>query len=149
MYITIFRYCQQNVSKKFNTKYIMIMENSKEENAYRFWCRVDEVRGRRELLDIALSSGIKYKSMLVQRSNATYPKAPDLVAIAKNLNTTVEWLVSGESSIIQDRCLKFIWNNQRLYKLAVEMAKSSERQIVAMEVLLNINPISGVDKSMA
>jgi hypothetical protein len=125
------------------------MESKKIENAYHFWCRVDELRGKRELLEIATSSGIKYKSMLVQRSNTTFPKAQDLVALAKDLNTTVEWLVSGESSIIQDYNLKIIRNNQRLYGIAVEMVNASERQLVAMEVLLNINPVMGVDKSMA
>lgn len=126
------------------------MESKKIENAYHFWCRVDELRGKRELLEIATSTGIKYKSMLVQRSNTTFPKAQDLVALAKDLNTTVEWLVSGESSIIQDYNLKIIRNNQRLYGIAVGMVNASERQLVAMEVLLNINPSSiGVDKSMA
>jgi hypothetical protein len=125
------------------------MESKKIENAYHFWCRVDELRGKRELLEIATSTGIKYKSMLVQRSNTTFPKAQDLVALAKDLNTTVEWLVSGESSIIQDYNLKIIRNNQRLYGIAVEMVNASERQLVAMEVLLNINPVMGVDKSMA
>lgn len=125
------------------------MESKKIENAYHFWCRVDELRGKRELLEIATSTGIKYKSMLVQRSNTTFPKAQDLVALAKDLNTTVEWLVSGESSIIQDYNLKIIRNNQRLYGIAVGMVNASERQLVAMEVLLNINPVMGVDKSMA
>lgn len=126
------------------------MESKKIENAYHFWCRVDELRGKRELLEIATSTGIKYKSMLVQRSNTTFPKAQDLVALAKDLNTTVEWLVSGESSIIQDYNLKIIRNNQRLYGIAVGTVNASERQLVAMEVLLNINPSSiGVDKSMA
>jgi hypothetical protein len=125
------------------------MESKRIENAYHFWCRVDEIRGKRELLEIATSSGIKYKSMLVQRSNTTFPKAQDLVALAKELHTSVEWLVSGESSIIQDYNLKIIKNNQRLYGIAVEMVNASERQLVAMEEILKINPSMGVDKSMA
>jgi len=145
----VFRYCQQKVSKKFNKGYIIGMESKKIENAYHFWCRVDELRGKRELLEIATSSGIKYKSMLVQRSNTTFPKAQDLVALAKELHTSVEWLVSGESSIIQDYNLKIIKNNQRLYGIAVEMVNASERQLVAMEEILKINPSMGVDKSMA
>ena len=87
--------------------------------------------------------------MLVQRSNTTFPKAQDLVALAKELHTSVEWLVSGESSIIQDYNLKIIKNNQRLYGIAVEMVNASERQLVAMEEILKINPSMGVDKSMA
>jgi len=145
----VFRYCQQKVSKKFNKGYIISMESKRIENAYHFWCRVDEIRGKRELLEIATSSGIKYKSMLVQRSNTTFPKAQDLVALAKELHTSVEWLVSGESSIIQDYNLKIIKNNQRLYGIAVEMVNASERQLVAMEEILKINPSMGVDKSMA
>lgn len=124
------------------------MTNLKSENAYRFWRRVDELRGGRELLEIASSSGIKYKSMLVQRSNTTYPKAHDLVALARCLNTTVEMLVAGEPERGDELMRKFLRNN-RLLAIATKLSTASERILVAVEVVLGLDPKGDSEKHLS
>ena len=115
----------------------MNMTNLKSENAYRFWCRVDELRGGRELMDVAAGSGIKYKSMLVQRSNTSYPKAPELVALANELGTTVEYLVVGKKNDNDEVVLK-IQSDKRLYRIAKKLTISNDRHLCAVEVVLGL-----------
>lgn len=111
------------------------METKETENAYHFWCRVDELREKRELREIAATSGLKYKSILVQRSNSTYPKAMDLVALANVLETTVDYLLTGKRA-----------KNSFMYELFKAYKKADGNSRTIVDIALNLQNLTDEDK---
>lgn len=119
------------------------------DKAYHFWKRIDGLR-EHSLIEIAESTGIDYNLIKTQRSKNRLPKTLEAIAIAKVVNTSVEWLVTGEEAPLPDKTLDRIRKNAKLYRIAKFLVRADERQLNAVEVVLNINPSSlGVDKSMA
>lgn len=60
-----------------------------------YWKRVDELRGRMTLSEIAEHSGIKEQSLRNMRSQNRFPKQDVSMKIAELLGTSVDYLVSG------------------------------------------------------
>lgn len=69
----------------------------KKDTARDLWDRVDELRGRRSVRELAEESGIIEGSLQVTRASGTLPKLPMLYALSKTLGTTMEWLYAGEN----------------------------------------------------
>ena len=69
----------------------------KEEKAFSLWKRVDDLKGDRTLQSIADEALIKYQRIKEQRSSGRIPTAEDLYAIARALNTSIEFLLTGEN----------------------------------------------------
>ena len=63
--------------------------------AFDFWNRVDKLKGDIKLTKIAEDTGINYQTLRNQRSENRYPKNEDITKIAKYLNTTEEYLMTG------------------------------------------------------
>lgn len=63
--------------------------------AYDFWNRVDKLKGDIKLTKIAEDTGINYQTLRNQRSENRFPKNDDITRIAKYLNTTEEYLMTG------------------------------------------------------
>ena len=68
------------------------------DQAFFFWNRVDHVRGDRPLSVIAEAIGIKDQSLRAMRSQGRYPKSQQIHLLASYLGTSVEYLMSGETS---------------------------------------------------
>lgn len=74
-------------------------------NAYYFWKRVDSERSKKGIETVkhlAILAGIKPQRMNDQRSDLTFPKLLDSFSIAKILDTTVEYLITGEHLKIEN-----------------------------------------------
>jgi hypothetical protein len=63
---------------------------------YTFWCNVDRKRGDTSLAEISRTSGLRYQLVKTQRSDNTLPRADHAFIIAKALNTTCEYLLTGK-----------------------------------------------------
>lgn len=63
--------------------------------AFDFWNRVDKLKGDIKLTKIAEETGINYQTLRNQRSENRFPKNEDIAKIAKYLNTTDEYLMTG------------------------------------------------------
>ena len=72
--------------------------------AYNFWERVDQVRGNKPLAEIAESIGIKNQSLRAMRSQNRYPKSKQIQLLANVLNTTVEFLITGNKESNNGLC---------------------------------------------
>ena len=66
-----------------------------DERAYAFWQRVDAGNRKATLLDLCKSVGLDYNRVKHNRSDCRVPKADDLLLLAKALNTSIEFLLTG------------------------------------------------------
>lgn len=67
----------------------------KDDKAYAFWKRVDELR-KETLQEIADVIGMKEQSLRVMRSRRSMPRALAVKALAEHLGTTSSYLLTGE-----------------------------------------------------
>lgn len=65
------------------------------ETAIEFWNRVDDLRGRMSVRELAERSNISEGSFQTTRAMKTLPKLPFVYSVAKALGTTVEYLYTG------------------------------------------------------
>ena len=79
---------------------------------YRFWLRVDELRSMRrcQLIDMAIDAGIDYTRIKNQRSDNRLPKLEDAYHIARVLDCSITYLLTGalDSDAIPKRLQPFI-----------------------------------------
>lgn len=80
--------------------YDKIME--KEERAYGFWRRVDELRGKTTLAELAKVIDVKEQSIRLMRSECRIPKTLAVNALADYLGTTAGYLIDGVESKTRD-----------------------------------------------
>ena len=62
-----------------------------------FWKRFDEKRGDKTLQDVCNNTGILVGTIKNNRSSGRLPSLTDADKIAKYLNTTVDYLLNGET----------------------------------------------------
>lgn len=68
------------------------------EFAFQFWQRVDELRGRETLAELAAAIGVRDQSIRAMRSQDRYPKIETMNVLASHLGTTVDYLMTGKDS---------------------------------------------------
>lgn len=100
-------------------------------NAFDLWARIDGVRGNSRLLDIAKATGIKYQRIKEQRSSNRIPSAEDLFKIAKMLNVSMEYLLTGESTVNYQLCREAMMVNQDEELKALVRAVSRDRRLLS------------------
>lgn len=76
------------------------MKTNEENNIYSFWNRIDSLVDNlgTTLKDLCEKAEINYGSMRRQRTSMIYPGTSEVVRIAKTLNTTIDYLLTGEDS---------------------------------------------------
>jgi len=62
-----------------------------------FWKRFDELRGDKTLQDVCDNTGILIGTIKRLRADARFPSLADADKIAKYLNTTIDYLLNGET----------------------------------------------------
>lgn len=107
---------------------------SENEKAYRIWQRIDLLRNERSLIDISDASGIKYQRIKEQRSSNRIPSAFDLYQLASALGTTMEYLLTGESSVSA--------YSPRIKAIADACTRASDLELAMIEKILSL-PVEG------
>lgn len=79
-----------------------------ENTAYEFWKRVDSLRGKRTITDIAVRTGVKEQRLMHLRSDNRYPKIEDCILIARDLNTSIDYLVFGSALSNQSNEARYV-----------------------------------------
>ena len=74
----------------------------REKEAYDFWERVDEKRGKIMLAEIAQAADVKNQTIRDMRSKCRIPKMPVVRAIADYIGTSAEYLLTGKETTIYD-----------------------------------------------
>lgn len=62
------------------------------------WQRFDLIRGKKKIKTIAEEIGVSVSTLSMAKSQGNFPKIETLYAIAQNLNTTMEYLLTGENT---------------------------------------------------
>ena len=68
------------------------------EFAFEFWKRVDKLRGPITITKMCDDLNIKYTRIRDNRSENRYPSKTDMIAIAKYLNTSIDYLMTGRGA---------------------------------------------------
>lgn len=116
------------------------------EDAFGFWKRVDEIKGKMSLSEIALKSGIKYQQIRHLRSENRYPKANEIFSIAEVLCTNTDFLIGGIKNKVDDlemefvrdnplcrKIVRFMMEDEHLLEVIAAFVESSERRMRQVE----------------
>jgi transcriptional regulator with XRE-family HTH domain len=110
------------------------------DDAREFWNRVDFLRGKDKLTDIASTVGVDYELIRVQRSRHRIPSIKVCVKLAKVLNSTVEYLATGTAEPDHnDPLLNTVISNRQLYSIVSALSKMSSEKLEALSELLGIS----------
>ena len=75
----------------------MFMEKIEKNDARQFWLRYDKLV--KKDLPVLLSTGIKQSTLSSWRAKKIFPRADEAFLLAKAIDTTVEYLVSGQDKL--------------------------------------------------
>ena len=70
-----------------------------EQDAKSFWTRLRKQQikeGVRNLKKICAKEGLSYQTLINQKCTNRYPTVPIIVVLAKELNCSIDWLLTGE-----------------------------------------------------
>lgn len=107
-----------------------------EKLAMDFWGRVEQAQqlcGKTSLKDICRKMAVPYQTLANQKTGARLPSLVVAVSLAKELGTTVEWLLYGVSKDVKTT------EDTRLSALLKRIEELSQTEIFALEVLLGVN----------
>ena len=102
-----------------------------------FWGRIElaqKLCGKTSLKDICRKIDIPYQTLANQKTGARLPSLVVAVALAKELGTTVEWLLYGTSKETKEI------EDTRLNALMKRIEELSQAEILALEILLDVKP---------
>lgn len=115
------------------------MESEFEDDSRDFWNRIDDLRGKKKLTEIAEATGINYELMRVQRTRHRIPSLKICVMLANHLGSSVEFLATGKQSPgIYDKVLNAVYNNHLLYAIAEELLKYDSSKLRSLADLLGL-----------
>lgn len=81
-----------------------------DDDAYRFWKRVDDLRGETQLRDICSKFGINYKTLLDMRTKERFPKIDTSIKLAESFGTTLDYLYTGKESKLYSEEARYVDN---------------------------------------
>lgn len=112
------------------------------DDAYKFWQRIDKLRGETQLRDICAKFGINYKTLLDMRTKERFPKIDISIKLAECFNTTLDYLYTGktnrlktkeaeyvDSSIEAQALVRAIMRDSHLLEALALVIESLEKQI--------------------
>ena len=103
------------------------------------WRRVDELRMRMTIKELAEQTGISEPTLQTTRVNKSVPKLQMLYPIAKALGTTIEYLYTGEKDDWEDNIVfRKIASSQQLFDIAEALTHAEPWEIDMVGRMLNI-----------
>ena len=101
----------------------------------KFWNRYDELLGQKNktLTDLSSDTGIKYKTISMQRTRHAMPSCEQLYTMAEYVKETMEFLLTGKPA---DR-YQF---SKRTVMIAQACEKASDLELAMVEKILDIPP---------
>lgn len=104
-----------------------------------FWQRVDELRGRLTIREVAEQAGISEPSVQTTRAVKAQPKFQMAYPIAKVLGTTLEYLYTGEKEDWEDsEVFRKIASSQQLFDIASALCKAEPCEVEMVARMLGI-----------
>jgi hypothetical protein len=103
--------------------------------ADKFWERVDFLRNKKTLKALTKELGIEYETIRVQRTRHRFPKPEYMYLFSKALNTSIEYLLTGEINQVNNTY------PARIEKIADKLCQISEIHLLSIENLIETIPI--------
>ncbi len=115
---------------------------NKKELSKNFWNNVDKLRGKISLKELCNETSIKYKRIQDQRMLGGIPNLTDGIAIAKFLNTDVNYLLYNEKNEYLPLFYK-LKENKELYDICEDLTMLNPTQINVVKNLIDSYLING------
>ena len=107
-----------------------------------FWKRVDDLRGRKSMREVAIEAGIPETSIQSMRTKRVIPKMNAVYGLSKALNTTMEYLYQGEE--ITDNfdapLFQKLSTSQELIDICGALITATPEDIKLIQRVLGIRP---------
>lgn len=107
------------------------------------WQRIDELRGKMSIRELAEATGIKEGSLQVTRINKTLPKLQMLYPIARALHTTIDYLYTGQEPTdnYDTPLFRKISSSQDLIDICNALVSTDKTDIELVKRVLNIDKL--------
>lgn len=104
------------------------------------WNRVDELRGKMSIRELAERSNVSEATLQTTRSLGTQPKLQLLYPLAQALGTTVEYLYTGKSndSYPDNEVFRKISSSQLLFDITTKLAEATPEEVEMVRRVLEI-----------
>lgn len=119
----------------------MVYDEVMNDDAFGFWKRVDELKGKMTLSELSVNAGIKYQQVRHLRSENRYPKAEEIHRISLILKSSSDYLISGidssdlspEMEFVRDnplcrKIVRYLMEDERLLEVISAFIESSEKK---------------------
>lgn len=119
----------------------MVYDEVMNDDAFGFWKRVDELKGKMTLSELSVNAGIKYQQVRHLRSENRYPKAKEIHRISLILKSSSDYLISGidssdlspEMEFVRDnplcrKIVRYLMEDERLLEIISAFIESSEKK---------------------
>ena len=120
----------------------MVYDEVMNDDAFGFWKRVDELKGKMTLSELSVNAGIKYQQVRHLRSENRYPKTEEIHRISLILKSSSDYLISGidssdlspEMEFVRDnplcrKIVRFMMEDEHLLEVVAAFVESSERRM--------------------
>lgn len=123
--------------------FVIIHFMNRETLAMDFWGRVEELQKKMgiTLREACEKAGLNYGTAINQKSNATLPNLISGALLARQFDTSVEWLLFGNISL--PRSQKALWSTfavvaekEELYNIVKKLPTLTTRKLQAIDTLL-------------
>lgn len=105
------------------------------------WDRIDELKGKTSLKELAEKSGLKGNSLQVMKSKNSLPSMQMLYPLAQTLGTTVEYLYTGveEDEYSDNPVFRKIASSQLLFNIASKLAEATPEEVEVVRRVLDVD----------
>ena len=141
--IELWSICQHLFTKSI--EFLSIVFSDVCMNGYDFWNRVDRKKkcSSKELAD---KVGMNYSSMLTMRSRCNLPNIEMIIKFSKELDTSIDWLLTGYTSNVSEEA-KYVEENPDA-KLLVRAIMQNPHLLSVISTLLRTDIDKGKDSAM-
>lgn len=110
------------------------------ETARALWNRIDELKGKTSLKELAEKSGLNGSSLQVMKSKDSLPSMNVVYPIAQTLGTTVEYLYTGTegNNWKEDRVIKKVLSSQLLFDITARIADATPEEVEMVRRMLEV-----------
>lgn len=116
----------------------------KNRTAMDFWGRVEIAQkeaGITSFKSLCKNAGLLYNSIMNNRSQGKLPEITSIASMAKELGTSIDWLIFGENRpwyMGDEQIMQVVMADERLMRIVRDLVHANPEQINAIKYILRI-----------
>lgn len=111
-------------------------------DGYEFWKRLDQLNSYSTLKKLVEVCKLDYNTIKKQRTDVRVPKVDTIYVFATELNTSIEFLISGEKNSPTNSY------PPRIKKIADKLCNVAELHLLSIESIVETLPVETVDSKV-